>query len=186
MSISLHSLRKGMFVEIDSQPHQVIEAHFLRMQQRKPVVQTKIKNLISGKTIEKSFKPSDTIEEAEISKSTAEYFYQTKDEIFFREGNNKISLAKNELAEKIPFIAKGMSVSLIKFGEKIIDVELPPKVDMKITSAPEAIRGDTAQGKASKTAETETGLQIKVPLFIQTGDIIRVNTETGEYVERAN
>lgn len=186
MSISLHSLKKGMFVEIDGQPHQVIESHFLRMQQRKPVVQTKIKNLISGKTIEKSFKPSDTIEEVEISKSPAEYFYQTKDEVFFREGNEKISLAKNEFAEKIPFIAKGIAISLIKFKGGVIGIELPPKVDMKITSAPEAIRGDTAQGKATKTAETETGLQIRVPLFIQTGNVIRVNTETGEYVERVN
>lgn len=171
---------------MSDEPYQVLEANFLRMQQRKPVLQAKVKNLISGKIIEKSFKPGDTIEEADVSKSSAEYFYQTKDELFFKEGNEKISFPKNDIADKIPFIAKGVSITLMKFGEKVIGVELPPKVDLKVVSAANAVKGDTAQGKTVKTVETETGFEAKVPLFIKEGDTIRVNTETGDYVERVN
>ncbi|MEK7627427.1 MAG: hypothetical protein AAB397_02490 [Patescibacteria group bacterium] len=186
MSISLHSLKKGMFVIISEEPYQVLEADFLRMQQRKPVLQAKIKNLINGKIIEKSFKPGDTIEEADITKSSAEFFYQTKDELFFKEKNGRIGFPKNDIADKIPFIAKGVSITLMKFGEKVIGIELPPKVDLKVISAADAVKGDTAQGKTVKTVETETGFEAKVPLFIKEGDVIRINTETGGYVERVN
>ena len=186
MSISLHSLKKGMFVIISNEPYQVLEADFLRMQQRKPVLQAKVKNLLNGKIIEKSFKPGDTIDQADISKSSAEYFYQTKEELFFKEKDGKIGFPKNDIADKVPFIAKGVSITLMKFGEKVIGVELPPKVDLKVTSAADAVKGDTAQGKTVKTVETETGFEAKVPLFIKEGDIIRVNTETGDYVERVN
>lgn len=186
MSISLHSLKKGMFVVISDEPYQVLEADFLRMQQRKPVLQAKVKNLINGKIIEKTFKPGDTIEQADVSKSSAEYFYQTKDELFFKEKNGKIGFPKNDIADKISFIAKGVSITLMKFGEKVIGIELPPKVDLKVTSATDAVKGDTAQGKTVKTVETETGFEAKVPLFIKEGDVIRINTETGGYVERVN
>ncbi|OWK26845.1 MAG: hypothetical protein US76_03130 [Parcubacteria group bacterium GW2011_GWA2_38_13b] len=186
MSISLHSLKKGMFVIISNEPYQVLEADFLRMQQRKPVLQAKVKNLLNGKIIEKSFKPGDTIEQADVSKSSAEYFYQTKEELFFKEKEGKIGFPKNDIADKVPFIAKGVSITLMKFGEKVIGVELPPKVDLKVTSAADAVKGDTAQGKTVKTVETETGFEAKVPLFIKEGDVIRVNTETGDYVERVN
>jgi elongation factor P len=186
MSISLHSLRKGMFVEIDGEPNQVLEADFLRMQQRKPVVRTKLKSLISGKTIEKSFKPSDKIEEAEINKSSAIFFYQTKDEIFFQEKENKIGFPKEEIADKLLFLTKGTEVSLMKFNGKVIDIELPPKVDLKVKFAPEGNRGDTSQGKVTKKAEMETGLEVNVPLFVKEGDVIRISTELGNYVERVN
>ena len=186
MSISLHSLKKGMFVIISNEPYQVLEADFLRMQQRKPVLQAKVKNLLNGKIIEKSFKPGDTIDQADISKSSAEYFYQTKEELFFKEKDGKIGFPKNDIADKVPFIAKGVSITLMKFGEKVIGVELPPKVDLKVTSAADAVKGDTAQGKTVKTVETETGFEAKVPLFIKEGDVIRINTETGDYVERVN
>jgi len=186
MSISLHSLKKGMFVIISNEPYQVLEADFLRMQQRKPVLQAKVKNLLNGKIIEKSFKPGDTIDQADISKSSAEYFYQTKEELFFKEKDGKIGFPKNDIADKVPFVAKGVSITLMKFGEKVIGVELPPKVDLKVTSAADAVKGDTAQGKTVKTVETETGFEAKVPLFIKEGDVIRINTETGDYVERVN
>src|SRR3989338_1898673 len=186
MSISLHSLKKGMFVIISNEPYQVLEADFLRMQQRKPVLQAKVKNLLNGKIIEKSFKPGDTIDQADISKSSAEYFYQTKEELFFKEKDGKIGFPKNDIADKVPFVAKGVSITLMKFGEKVIGVELPPKVDLKVTSAADAVKVETAQGKTVKTVETETGFEAKVPLFIKEGDVIRINTETGDYVERVN
>ena len=149
-------------------------------------MQAKVKNLLNGKIIEKSFKPGDTIDQADISKSSAEYFYQTKEELFFKEKDGKIGFPKNDIADKVPFIAKGVSITLMKFGEKVIGVELPPKVDLKVTSAADAVKGDTAQGKTVKTVETETGFEAKVPLFIKEGDVIRINTETGDYVERVN
>ncbi len=184
MSISLHSIKKGMFIEIGGDPHQVVEASFLRMQQRKPVVQAKIKNLINGKTIEKSFKPSDTIKEVEIERSDAQLFYKTKDTVFFKEGEDKTEFKIEDIKDKLKFITKNTPITLIKCKGRVIEIELPPKVELKVMTAPDGVRGDTSQGKVTKAAEMETGLNVNVPLFVNEGDVIRVSTESGDYVER--
>ncbi len=185
--LSYTDLKPGVFIVADGQPYLVVESEFSRMQQRKPIMKTKIKNLLSGKTQERSFQQSDEIEEAELEKIKSLFIYGSRGEFWFNEvGNpkNRFSLKSEEVGEPAKFLKPNLEVTALKFRDKIINVELPIKADCKVIESPPAIKGDTAQG-GTKSATIETGAKITVPLFIQEGDIIRVNTQTGEYAERA-
>lgn len=184
--ISYNELKPGVLIVLDGQPIEVLESQFLRMQQRQPVMKTKLKNLISGKIVERSFQPSDQLEEAEIEKFQAKFLYSRRDEFWFCEVNNpknRFMLKSETIGDRSKFLKPNLEISAVKFGDKIISVELPIKIDYKVIEAPPAIRGDTAQG-GTKTVIIESGAKISVPLFINEGDIIRINTQTGEYVER--
>lgn len=174
--------------ENDVDPYEVKDYAFVRMQQRKPVAQIKIKNLISGKVQEYSAHPGENFEEAAIDMVPATFIYESKGQYWFNEsGNpkNRFFLTQEALGEERMFLKANTEIKSFKYGEKIINVELPVKMDLKITEAPPAIKGDTAQG-GTKTAVLETGAKVNVPLFINEGDIIRVNTQTGQYVERVD
>lgn len=184
--ITYTDLRPGLFVVIDGQPYEVTEADFLRMQQRKAVVQCKFKNLISGKVLSRNIHASDNFEEAEISREDVKYLYSHRDEYWFSELENPANRFKIDaevLGEPMKFIKPNATVTAIKFNGKIINVRLPIKLELKVTEAPPSDKGDTATG-GKKQVTLETGGKVMVPLFINEGDIIRVNTETGEYVER--
>jgi len=184
--LSYNELKPGVFIILDGQPYEVLVFEFLRMQQRKPVVKTKLKNLITGKVAEHSFQQNDNLEEAELERMPSRFIYENRGVYWFNEvGNpqNRFSLEKEELGEEANFLKQNLEITALKFKDKIINIELPIKVDYKIIEAPPAIKGDTAQGGA-KTAIIETGAKINVPLFINEGDIVKVNTTTGEYVER--
>lgn len=172
----------------ESQPYVVLEFHFLRMQQRKPVVQTKIKNIITGKTVEKTFQPSDKFEEAEIETKPIKYLYSNRGEHWFCEKDNpaaRFKLEGNIAVNFIDLIKPNSLVDVKIFNEKIIGLEPPIKVELKVTEAPPSTKGNTAQG-GNKQVKVETGAMINTPLFINEGDTIVINTETREYVERAN
>jgi len=172
---------------MDGEPYLVLDYTFLRMQQRKPTVQTKLKNLITGKIVQKSFQGSDAYEEAEIDKQPITFLYENKGDYWFCEkGNpkNRFSFKEEQIADQAKFLKPNTEVIAYKFGEKIINIELPVKIDYKVVEAPPSYKGDTATG-GSKTVKLENGLQIQVPMFINVDDIIRVNTTTGEYTERA-
>jgi len=184
--LSYTELKPGVYITLDKQPCLVLDFEFVRMQQRKPVVKTKIKNLITGKITERSFQPSDEIEEAEIEKMKARFLYESRGQFWFDEtGNpkNRFSLTAEIIGHEAQFLKPNLEVIAVKYEEKIIGVELPIKVDYKVIEAPPGIKGNTAQG-GTKTVTIETGAKVNVPLFINEGDIIRINTSTGEYVER--
>lgn len=172
---------------MDGEPYLVLEYAFLRMQQRKPTVQTKLKNLITSKIVSKSFQGSDVFEEAEIDKMPIIFLYESKGDYWFCEkGNpkNRFSLKEENISEQAKFLKPNTDIVAYKFGEKIINIELPVKMDYKVIEAPPSFKGNTATG-GNKTVKLENGLMMQVPMFINDGDVIRVNTETGEYVERA-
>lgn len=180
-------LKPGICIIIDKQPYVVLEYDFVRMQQRKPVVKTKVKNLISGSVAERSFQPSDDIEEAEIDKMKSKFLYQNKGEYWFCEANNpskRFNLKEEVLGAGKDFLKADMEITALAFNNKIFGIEMPIKADYTVTEAPPAIKGDTAQG-GTKIVVIETGAKVSAPLFINEGDIIRVNTTTGQYVERA-
>jgi len=184
--LSYTELKPGACVVLDNQPYLVMESEFLRMQQRKPVMKTKLKNLITGRTADRSFQSSDEIKEAELEKIKSRFIYENKGECWFHETDNpknRFSLKSEKVGKPAGFLKSELEITAIKFGDTIINVELPIKAEYKIVEAPPAIRGDTAQGGA-KTVVLETGAKISAPLFINEGDIIKVNTQTGEYVER--
>lgn len=186
MSFAYNELKPGTFIIFEGQPYEVLEFAFLRMQQRKPTSKTKLKNLITGKVKEQTFHQSDILEEAELEKMSSRFLYESKGVYWFDEvGNpkNRFSFNKDALKNSADFLRPDMETTAVKFEGKIINIELPIKVTYKVTEAPPAIKGDTAQG-GSKAVIIETGAKINTPFFINNGDVILVNTQTGEYVER--
>lgn len=179
------TLRKHIIFE--GEPYEVVASHVFRKQQRKPVNQTKLRSLVTGRILEHTFQQSDSVEEAYIEKKAIVYIYNAKGEYWFHEEGNpkdRFSLTTDLLGNAVRFLKEKETVEALCFDEKIIGVSIPIKVDLKVTEAAPAVRGNTAQG-ATKQVTLETGVQLQVPLFINEGDIVRVNTETGQYVERA-
>ena len=184
--LSYTDLTKGVLFIMDGSPYEVVDTHFLRMQQRKAVVQTKIRNLITGKLLDRNFQASDNFEEAEVERKTANFIYESKGEYWFHEeGNpkNRFSLEGEVLGDQGRFLKANTKVTTLVFEGKVIQVQIPVKMEFKVTEAPPAIKGNTAQG-GNKMVTIEGGAKINAPLFINEGDMIRVTTQTGEYVER--
>lgn len=182
---SLNSIRVGINVLVNNEPYQVLTANFVRMQQRKPVMQTKLRNLINGKVMEINFKPGDRIEEADMAKRNADYLYQDPTGVYFMDTGSyeQFSVKADTMGERAKLLKEGSSVNVLYFNDNPITIELPPKVELKVASAPPGTKGDTATG-GTKAVVLETGFVTNTPLFIKEGDVIRINTETGEYVER--
>lgn len=187
MPLSYNELKPGIFIVFNDEPWEVKEADFLRMQQRKPVMRTKLKNLMTGKVQEYTFHQNETIDEAELEKMPARFIYENRGEYWFDEpGNpkNRFSFKKENVGSIIQFLKPNIEATVLKFKDKVISIGLPIKIEYKVTEAPPTVRGDTAQG-GTKTVTIETGAQINVPLFIKEGETIVINTQTGQYVERA-
>ncbi len=178
------TLRK--YIIFEKEPYEVLASHVFRKQQRKPVNATKLKNLISGRIVEHSFHVSDKAEEAEIETKKVKYLYLNKSEYWFCDEidpANRFKLEASLLGDAIKYVKTGSVVEALIFEEKIFGVKLPVKVDLKVTEAADAVRGDTAKG-GNKLVTLETGVTLTVPMFVKEGDVIRLNTETGEYSER--
>ncbi len=185
--LEYNEIKQKKFIIFEDEPYEVLASHVFRKQQRKPVNQTKLRNLISGRIVEHSFHQSEKAEEADIEKRTANYLYSHRDEHWFAEPanpKNRFKLSPEQVSDMLRFLKQNMPVELLMFGEKVLAVKPPIKVDLEVTEAPPGVKGDSAQG-ATKQVTLETGAVITVPLFVNQGDHVRVNTESGEYVERA-
>lgn len=184
--LNYNDLRQGVIFILDGEPYQVLEFHFLRMQQRKPVAQTKIKNLINNKVLDKTFHQNETFQEAEIKKEKVKFIYAHRDKFVFCYENNpseRFELPPEQIGESVKFLKPNSIVEAQIFNGRIVNIILPIKMDFEVVEAPPSIKGNTAQG-GTKQATIETGAKINVPLFIEQGDIIRINTQTGDYSER--
>ena len=174
-----------MFV-YEGSPYEVISFAFLRMQQRKPVAQTEIKNLITGKILQRNFHMNETFEEVEIDRIPMKYLYNTKGQFWFsdvKDPSKRVSLTEEVLGKPALFTKVNTPVDAIKWGEKIIAINFPIKAELKVTDTPPGEKGNSASN-TTKNAKLETGAEIQVPMFVNNGDIIRVNTAEGTYVER--
>lgn len=183
---SLNDIKQGLTINYNGEPYLVLQARFVRMQQRKPVMQTKLRNLINGKVLEYSFKPGEKVETADVSRKKVNFLYAAGQEYSFMDNDSyeQFSFNKDKLGDQAQYLKDGCEVTLVSFNDKPINIELPVKMEFKVTSTPAGVKGDTAQGKVTKEAEIETGAIVLVPLFINEGDTIKVNTENGQYVER--
>lgn len=171
---------------VDGEPYEVLSAWVFRKQQRKPVNQVKLRNLKTGGVAEHTFHVSDKAEEAEVETKPAKYIYNRNGEWFFHEiGNpsNRFTIPEEMVGDVRKYLTANTEIEVRWFEDEPIQVKIPVKMDLKVTEAPPNTRGNTAQG-GSKVVTLETGAPMDVPMFIETGDVIRVNTETGEYVER--
>jgi len=190
--LEYNEIKEGKVILYENEPYGVLTSHVFRKQQRKPVNQTKLKNLLTGRIAEVAFHASEKVEEAEINSRAIKYLYKNKGEFWFCEENNpskRFALREDVVNESGKFLKENMIADLLTFvlnentEPKIVGVRLPIKVDFKVTEAPPGIKGDTASG-GGKPVTLETGAIITAPLFINVGDTIRVNTQTGEYTER--
>lgn len=185
--LEYNEIRGGKVILYNGEPYEVLDSHVFRKQQRKPVNQTKLKNLITGKVTEYSFHQSEKAAEAEIEDRPLTYIYSSRGEWWFhRTGNpsDRMTLSGDILGDKAKFLKEKMEVVGLYFNDKAIGVRLPIKVTYKVKEAPPSVRGNTAQG-GNKLVKLETGASITTPMFVEEGDLIEVNTETGEYVGRA-
>jgi elongation factor P len=185
--LEYNEIRPKKFIVFEGEPYEVLDSHVFRKQQRKPVNATKMKNLFTGRVVEHSFHQSDKVEEAEIDVQKVKYLYtNNRGEYWFcdeKDPSKRFALTAEQVGPAIKFVKTNSIVDMLSFGGKMLGIKLPIKVDLLVKSAPPAVRGDTVTG-GNKQVTLETGAVINVPMFIKEGDIIRVNTETGEYTER--
>lgn len=178
-------LKKGTVCQIDGQPYRVIEYGQKVMGRGGSIVNVKLKNLITGAVIPKTFKGQDKIETAEVSNRTVQYLYNDGETYFFMdpESFEQFELPADIVDEASGFLKEGENLTLQFFGERVINVELPKNIYLEVTYAEDVVKGDTTSS-VLKDATLETGVTVKVPAFIKVGDIISVDTTTREYRER--
>lgn len=183
---SLSDLKVGKIVVVNSEPYQIVANQHIKVARGGAVVKTKLKNLVSGNTLEKSFSGSDTVELADTSRRRASYLYVQAEDYFFMDAVDfeQFQFNKKELNGMEQYLKEGQEVDVMIFNDKPVSVSLPAKIILQVVSAPEGVKGNSA-GAVTKVVILETGLEIRTPLFIKSGDKLVINTETGEYVERA-
>lgn len=170
----------------NDEPYLVVASHVFRKQQRKPVNITKLKGLKNGRVVEQTFHQNEVAEEADIESRPVEYLYTNRGEHWFitpGKPSERFQLSDAIVGEEMRFIKPKTVLDAVVFNDEIIGVKMPIKVELKVTEAMEAVKGNTSSG-AQKEVTLETGTKIMVPMFINEGDIIKINTEDGAYTER--
>lgn len=168
------------------EPHLVVSNHVFRKQQRKPVNVTKLKSLRTGRVVEYSFHQNETAEEAELEKRPIVFIYESRGEYWFHDAKDKskrFTLPSDLIGPAARFMKQNSEMEAVVYDDEVIGVNIPIKVELKVTEAMPAVKGNTSQG-AQKEVTLETGATMMVPMFIGEGDIISINTETGTYSER--
>lgn len=191
--LNYNEIKERKYILLDGEPYEVVSSHVSRKQANKPVNKTKLKSLKTGRVVEYTFHMSDKVDEADISKKNIVYIYSkgNSEHWFHSEGDksDRFPLDENTVGDAIHYILPQQAVEALIFTdeddeEHIIGLQLPIKVELEVVEAPPSIRGNTSSG-GGKVVVTSTGLKVSVPFFIKKGDVIVVNTETGEYTERA-
>jgi len=185
MALSITDLKKGAVFALDGVPYRVVEYSQKVMGRGGSIVNVKIKNLLDGKVLDRTFKGGDRLDSADITTRTTQYLYGDGTNYHFMDPQNydQFELPVNTAETLSNFIKEGSNVSVQFFNGRPIGVELPKNVNLEVTYTEHAVKGDTS-GAVTKSAELETGLNIKVPAFIKTGDIVSVDTASGTYRER--
>ncbi len=171
---------------IDDQPYEVLDAHVFQKQKSRPVNHTKVKNLLSGSVKEVVFHQFEKAEEADMGQREVKYLFSNKGEFWFcdpKVPSDRFKLSDAQVGDGMRFIKTNTVIDSTTFNGNIIGLRLPVKVELKVTEAAPAVRGNTS-GNATKAVVLETGATVYVPMFINEGDVIRINTETNEYTER--
>ena len=189
-TLDYDEIKQRKFILVDGVPFEILESHVARTQKRKPQNQVRMRNMLNGKVIPGTFHASDTAEEADISKREALFLFANKGEYWFCDPNDRakrFEISADVIGEQVKFLKDNTIVDTKIFEyedeEKVIGVTLPIKMTFTVKDAPPSMKGNTAAG-GGKLVTIETGAQITTPLFIEAGEKIIVNTDTGEYVER--
>lgn len=186
--LSYNEILPKKIINYSGEAYEVLSSHIFRMQMRKPVNQTRLRQLVGGKVVEISFHQNETVTEADVETIQALYLYTNRGESWFAEvdnAKNRFSFSEEEVHDKVQWLAPNSEVDVLTYEEKPVAIKIPVKVELEVKDAPPAVKGNTVSG-GSKLAELVTGAKVNVPLFINPGDTIRINTDTGEYTERVN
>jgi elongation factor P len=184
--LSINEIKAGRNILWEGSPYVVLAAEHSKTGRAGAVLRTKLKNLLNGSVLEKTFNGSDKADEADMSKSKAQYLYPEKNGFVFMDTTtyDQFSLSKDVIGNAYFYLLEGTEVGILNFNDIPVNIELPIKVTLTVVEAPPGIKGDTA-GTGGKVIKLETGLHISAPLFVNEGDKVIVNTEKGEYVSRA-
>ncbi len=187
--IGANELKRKMLIEVEGQPYTVIEVFFATPSARgaSTMVRTKLRHLLTEAVIEKSFKTSEKFGEPDVALTPASFLYNDADGYHFmdEESYEQFTLTEEQMGDDRLYLKEGLSLQVRKYNGAPISMQLPPIVELAVTDAEPGVRGDSASGGTTKNATLETGLQVRVPLFIKDGEVVRVNTQTGEFVSRA-
>ncbi len=184
--ISAGDFRNGVTFEMDGNVVQIIEFQHVKPGKGAAFVRTKIRNVITGSVVEKTFSPTDKFPTAYVERKDMQYLYNDGDLYYFMDNETyeNIPISKSTLGDNFKFVKENMDCKILSYKGNVFGVEPPFFVELQVTQTDPGFKGDTATN-ATKPAVLETGAEIKVPLFINEGDMIRVDTRTGEYMERA-
>ncbi|HNY35697.1 MAG TPA: elongation factor P [Candidatus Pacearchaeota archaeon] len=184
--LSYAELNRGVIIVINDQPYEILEALSTFKGRGHSYLQMKLKNLISGAVISKSAQPRDSFEEADVEEQEAKFIFGNKGKYTFSDVKGKrFELTEEQIGDKAGFLKANEEVKTIIFNDKIINVIIPIKVQLKVTEVPPGVKGDRAQS-GTKLVTLETGRKIDAPLFVNEDDIIEINTESSTYVRRVN
>jgi len=179
-------LTPGTAFMFEGNPYIVISGEFHRMQMRKAVMRCSMKNLLSGQLMQRTFSASDKFDPANVEKISAQYLYKDAENFYFmdKETFEQYHGTESDLGEKVKFLSENLELSVMLFNHKPVQLLLPKNVTLKVTDSPDAIKGDSVSN-TFKTVTLENGLKVSCPLFIREGDMLRIDTETEKYIERA-
>lgn len=183
-----NDLKKGVIFKYRGNPAHILEFSHSHKGRGSAVVTVKIRDMITGAVQTQTLKAGDKLDEADILRMSADFLYADNSSARFMEHKTfeERVIDRACIEPKMRFLKEGQPVTVLVFEGRAIDIELPPKVELTVTHTEPGVKGDTASGTAYKPAELESGYMLNVPLFVKTEDVIRVNTETGEYVERVS
>jgi elongation factor P len=183
--IDVNELRSGVTFELDGELYRVLEYSHHKPGRGKATIRIKVRNLRTGAVVDKSFISGDRIEDVRLDYRQAQFLYQDGDFYHFMDTDTyeQPALTRETLGDAVDYLKEGMQVKLTFYGHEALSIELPTTVDLEVVASEPAVRGDTATG-ATKTVTLETGLEVQVPLFIERGDTLRVDTRDGSYVTR--
>ena len=184
--ISTSDFRNGVTIEIDGGVWQIVDFQHVKPGKGAAFVRAKIKNVQTGAVIERTFNPSEKMPRARVEKQNMQYLYESDNVYNFmnNETYEQIAMTADQLGDALKFLKENMDISVLFFQGNVIGLELPTSVELKVVETDPGIKGDTATG-GSKQAVLETGHTVRVPLFIEVGEVLRIDTRTGDYIERA-
>ena len=184
--VSAGDFKNGLTIQMDNNIWQIIEFQHVKPGKGAAFVRTKLKNIVSGGVVEKSFRPTEKFDLAHIEKREYQYLYSDGDLYNFMDNNTyeQVALSKEIVGDALKFVKENEICKVCSYNGKVFSVEAPLFVELEITETKPGFKGDTATG-ATKPATVETGAQINVPLFVNQGDKVKIDTRTGEYLSRA-
>lgn len=183
--ISVNDFRTGLTVELDGMAWQVIDFQHVKPGKGAAFVRSKLRNIKTGTIVERTFRAGEKIPRARLDKREMQYLYNSGDEYVFMDNQSfeQVTLSKELLGDGLKYLKENMSINIAMYQGEIIGLELPNFVELQVIDTEPGIKGDTASG-ASKNATLETGAVVQVPLFVNVGDVLRIDTRTGLYIER--